>query len=81
MHPHLNIPLYIVAPSERRNKVIAEVNRPVFERLEPPMSEMCALITFETLREKITQLSALTKVLKPEVVQEQLAESCVIPEV
>ena len=33
MQPNLNIPLYIVAPDERRDKVIAEVNRPTFSRL------------------------------------------------
>jgi hypothetical protein len=80
MHSHLNIPLYIVAPSERRTKVITEVNRPIFSRLEPPMSEMCALITFETLREKVAQVSGFVKVLKPEVIEE-MAESCVAPDV
>jgi hypothetical protein len=30
MQPNINIPLYIVAPNERRNKVIVEVNRPTF---------------------------------------------------
>lgn len=28
MQPNINIPLYLVAPDERRNKVIREVNRP-----------------------------------------------------
>ncbi|MGD9675465.1 MAG: hypothetical protein AB7V19_02115 [Candidatus Bipolaricaulia bacterium] len=39
MQPNLNIPLYIVAPEERREKVLAEVNRPAFVRLPQPMSE------------------------------------------
>ena len=30
MHPNLNIPLYLVVPDERRNKVLTEVNRPTF---------------------------------------------------
>ena len=30
MQPNLNIPLYLVAPDERREKVIIEVNRPTF---------------------------------------------------
>jgi hypothetical protein len=37
MQPNLNIPLFIVAPDERREKVISEVNRPTFSRLSPPM--------------------------------------------
>src|SRR5207237_6030454 len=30
MQPNLNIPLFLVAPEERREKVFAEVNRPSF---------------------------------------------------
>lgn len=32
MQPNLSIPLSLVAPPERRNKVFAEVNRPTFQR-------------------------------------------------
>lgn len=35
MQPNLNIPLYIVAPNERRSKVLIEVNRPTFASLTP----------------------------------------------
>jgi hypothetical protein len=38
MQPNLNIPLYLVAPDERREKVMMEVNRPTFSRLKPPLS-------------------------------------------
>ena len=41
MQPNLNIPLYLVAPDERRNKVMTEVNRPTFSRLS--MTRMCSL--------------------------------------
>ena len=37
MHPNLNIPLYIVAPAERRSKVLSEINRPTFRKLKPPI--------------------------------------------
>jgi hypothetical protein len=33
MQPNLNIPLFLVAPDERRPKVVQEVNRPTFSRL------------------------------------------------
>jgi hypothetical protein len=53
MQPNLNIPLYLVAPDERREKVFIEVNRPTFSRLTPPLSEMCQFISFSTLRERL----------------------------
>ena len=45
MQPNLNIPLYLVAPDERREKVLIEVNRPRFSRLSPPLSEVCRFIS------------------------------------
>jgi hypothetical protein len=33
MQPNLNIPLYLVAPDDRRDKVFTEINRPTFSRL------------------------------------------------
>jgi hypothetical protein len=50
MQPNLNIALFVVAPSERRSKVIGEVNRPTFARLSPPMSDLCLFISLEELR-------------------------------
>jgi hypothetical protein len=46
MQPNLNIPLYLVAPDERRQKVFAEVNRPTFSRLSPPLVEVCRFVAF-----------------------------------
>jgi hypothetical protein len=46
MQPNLNIPLYLVAPDERRQKVFAEVNRPTFLRLSPPLVDICRYISF-----------------------------------
>lgn len=50
MQPNLKIPLYLVAPDERRNKVITEVNRPTFSRLSPPMKQMCRFIAIPVLQ-------------------------------
>jgi len=36
MQPNLNIPLFVAASDERRDKVMVEVNRPTFSRLSPP---------------------------------------------
>jgi len=75
MQPNLNIPLYLVAPDDRRNKVILEVNRPTFSRLSPSMKEMCRFISFSGLRERIAQVAAMARFLKPEFLEE-LSESC-----
>lgn len=75
MQPNLNIPLYLVAPDDRRNKVINEVNRPTFSHLTPPMNQMCRFISIPTLRERITQYASVVKFLKPEFLEE-LSESC-----
>jgi hypothetical protein len=79
MQPNLNIPLYIVAPKERRQKVLAEVNRPVFAKLKPPMSEMCSFLSFEALRERLAQVGSFVRHMRPEFL-EDLAEPCVINE-
>lgn len=75
MQPNLNIPLYLVAPDERRNKVIAEVNRPTFTRLSPPLSEICRFISFTTLKDQIKSVSHILRYLKPEFLDE-ISESC-----
>jgi predicted RNA-binding protein len=76
MQPNLNIPLYIVVPEERRNKVITEVNRPTFSRLSPPLSQLCRLITFPLLRDQVQQLKPhIVANLKPNFLKD-LSEPC-----
>ena len=77
MQPNLNIPLYVVAPDERRDKVKVEVNRPTFNRLSPPLSEACRFISFSTLRERLPTLAPIVQYLKPDVL-EDLSEVCVL---
>jgi len=79
MQPNLNIPLYLVAPDERRSKVILEVNRHVFSHLSPPMSELCRFISFSALDEQISKASSVVRYLKPDFL-EHLSESCEIEE-
>jgi hypothetical protein len=79
MQPNLNIPLYVVAPEERRDKVIIEVNRPTFSRLTPPLKEACRFISFSTLRQRLPELAPYVQYLKPNVLDE-LSESCEIEE-
>jgi hypothetical protein len=80
MQPNINIPLFIVAPDERRDKVIAEINRPTFSKLVPPMYEMCRFIPFSTLRDKLSEMGSFLRYLKPDILDE-LAESCEIEDV
>lgn len=75
MQPNLNIPLFIVAPDERRAKVIREVNRPTFARLATPLADVCRFISFEGLRDYAASAGSLLRYLKPEVLQE-ISESC-----
>jgi predicted RNA-binding protein len=77
MQPNLNIPLYLVAPDERRQKVFAEVNRPTFSRLSPPLVDVCRYIAFSTLREYLGQIGGFLRYLKPEFLDE-LSESCAL---
>lgn len=79
MQPNINIPLYLVAPDDRRDKVFAEVNRPTFARLEPPLAEICRYIGFSDLREQIKRVEHVLQYLKPEFLDE-ISESCELEE-
>lgn len=48
--PNISIPLFLVAPEGRREKVIEQVNRPTFERMSQPLAEVCRYISSERLR-------------------------------
>jgi len=75
MQPNLNIPLYVVAPDERRDKVLTEVNRPTFSRLEPPLFEMCRYISFSILQKRLSEIAPYLRYMKPEFLDE-LSEAC-----
>jgi hypothetical protein len=75
MQPNLNIPLFLVAPDERREKVFAEVNRPTFSRLEPRLAKICRYISFGALRERLSQVKEFARYLKSDFLDE-LSEAC-----
>jgi hypothetical protein len=79
MQPNLNIPLYLVAPDERREKVLIEVNRPTFSRLSPPLAEVCRYIAFSALRERLSQVAPFVRYLKPDFLDD-FSASCEIEE-
>jgi len=75
MQPNLNINLYIVAPDDRSDKVVAEINRPVFARLNPPLPKICRFLSYSVLKKEIEQIGYRVKYMNPQFIQE-LAESC-----
>jgi hypothetical protein len=73
--PNISIPLFLVAPEEWRGKVIRQVNRPTFERMKPPLVEVCRYISFEGLREALATVRDYISYLKPDWLQ-TVSESC-----
>ena len=52
MMPNIRIPLFVVAPEERRKKVFEEITRPLFRYgLEPALEEFCRYIPFEAVND------------------------------
>lgn len=52
LQPNIKVKLHIVAPSEKREKVLQEILRPVFSLLEgQALSEMCSYLSYESVRE------------------------------
>lgn len=52
LQPNINVNLHIVAPSEKRDKVLSEIQRPVFSLLEGrALSEMCTYLSYESIRD------------------------------
>ena len=50
LQPNLNIKAHIVAPVERRAKVLMEISRPVFAFLESgPLAESCTYISYDAV--------------------------------
>jgi hypothetical protein len=42
--------LHIVAPASRRRKVLDEITRPVFSRIEPaPLSQICTYLSYDAV--------------------------------
>ena len=68
-------PLYLVAPDDRRQKVFAEVNRPTFSRLSPPLVDVCRYIAFSALRDHLSQIGSIVRYLRPQFLDE-VSEPC-----
>ena len=75
LQPNVSIPLYIVAPDDRRDRVLQEVNRPTFSRFK--LAELCNYIPFSAIREAVGGGARYLQYLRPGFLAE-LAEPCVI---
>jgi hypothetical protein len=53
LQPNLRIPFFLVAPDDRRDKVMREVKRPTFAKLPTPMWQVCRYLSFSDLRNGI----------------------------
>lgn len=52
LQPNINIRLHIVAPSLKREKVIQEIQRPVFSLLEGrALKDMCSYLSYDSIRD------------------------------
>src|SRR5208337_3620968 len=80
MQPNLNIPLYLVAPDERREKVLEEINRPTFSRLEPNLNEICRYLSFSSLEQLFKKYGGDLRFLKRQIL-EDISEDCSLTDV
>jgi hypothetical protein len=78
--PNISVPLFLVAPEEKREQVVRQVNRPTFERMKPPLVEVCRYISFEGLREALTAAHNYVSFLKSDWLQD-ISESCAIEDI
>jgi hypothetical protein len=52
LQPNMDIRLHIVAPAEKRDKVLREIKRPVFSLLERgPLYENCSYLAYDAIRD------------------------------
>jgi len=59
LQPNMKIHLHIVAPDERRDKVIREMQRPVFTYLDAgPLAQTCTFLSYDSVS-AISQLGSL----------------------
>ncbi len=66
MQPNLKIPLFIVAPDIRRDKVEREINRPVFKyALKQSLPEICQYISYTALKQYVERAGDFLSDMKP----------------
>ena len=66
LQPNIDIPLFIVAPDDRRQMVLREIRRPTFTRMETPLHESCRYISFSKLEGSLERFGEDVKYLRPD---------------
>lgn len=59
LQPNLDIKLYLVAPDERKGKVVQQILRPTFSLREKSLNEICGFLSFSNLMEKVSGIRRL----------------------
>jgi len=72
--PNIKIKLFIVAPQDRKSKVIQQLNRPMFR---DHLCEVCKFIAYDKLERTLAQIEDWAGYLQVGLV-EKIAESCKI---
>jgi len=75
MQSNLYIDLYVVAPDERRDKVMEEIRRPTFNKREPRLTRICKYISYSKLRKEIEEIGHRIIYTNPDFIKD-IAESC-----
>ncbi len=70
VQPNLNIPLYIVAPDKRRNKVLSEIGRPTFSNRAKPLKSICRYLSYSALQEIVDKYGSALHRMMPEIIND-----------
>lgn len=64
LYPHLDIPLFVVAPDEDRKPIIEGINRPVFSRMNPSLPSKCRYISYTSLSDGLAAVKKYGSALR-----------------
>jgi hypothetical protein len=81
LQPNLYIRCFLVAPDERRDDVLKQVNRATFALARRPLSSVCRYVPFSALQKAEELGEASWRHMKFSYVDEELAESLELGEV
>jgi hypothetical protein len=73
LQPNIDIPLYIVAPDDRRHLVQREIRRPTFTRMETPLHQICRYLPFSAFEEALERFGEGVRYMRPDFL-ESIAE-------
>ena len=80
LQPNLDIQCFLVAPDERQQQVVQQVNRPTFARMRRPFSDVCRFISFGALAEEQERGERTWRHQRFTYVSDELSESVALPD-